>query len=145
MRPVATLLMLGLLAAPWARAEEAAVVAPGGPAVEAPAPAARPPVVRRRPAARPATRKPPPLDLSKHAALPPPPRTSSPLGSRAPVPNRDIERQPVLPDARTTLGPSLLYRNLPGRGLAEEGSPNLLEEKLYKPAPGARLRVPFAY
>jgi hypothetical protein len=133
-----TLLALLLLAGP-ALAEEAAVLSPG--------PEARPPerAAPARPRPRtPALRKPPPLDLSKQAARPLPPRQPQ-LGSLAPVPNRDVERQPTLPDPRTTLGPSLLYRNLPGRGLAEEGAPNLLEEKLYRPAPGARLRVPFAY
>jgi hypothetical protein len=130
-----------LLAAGPALAEEAAVVAPG-PAAR-PAERAAPAAPRPRPRA-PSLPKPPPLDLSKHAALPLPPRLPQ-LGSLAPVPNRTVERQAPLPDPRTTLSPSLLYRNLPGRGLAEEGTPNLLEDKLYRPAPGARLRVPFAY
>ncbi|MBL6077050.1 hypothetical protein JMJ56_03465 [Belnapia sp. T18] len=132
------LLTLLLLTGP-ALAEEATVLSPG-PEVRLPERAAP---ARPQPR-RPALRKPPPLNLAKHAALPLPPRQPQP-GNLAPVPNRMVERQAPLPDPRTTLGPSLLYRNLPGRGLAEEGSPSLLEDKLYRPAPGARLRVPFAY
>ena len=138
------LLALLLLGGP-ALAEEATVLAPGlapGPEVRLPERAA-PARPQPRPR-RPAPSKPAPLDLSKHAALPLPQRQPQP-GTLAPVPNRMVERQAPLPEPRTTLGPSLLYRNLPGRGLAEEGSPNLLEDKLYRPAPGARLRVPFAY
>ncbi|MBL6456761.1 hypothetical protein JMJ55_15600 [Belnapia sp. T6] len=136
------LLLLGWTTA--ALAEEA-VVTPEPPAAAAPAPAAPPrPAPPRRPRV-PAVPKPPPLDLAKQAPRPQAPRIPPMVGSQAPVPNRDLDPRQVLPQERTSLGPSLLYRNLPGRGLAAEGAPNLLEDKLYKPAPGARLTVPFAY
>ncbi|WP_043363437.1 hypothetical protein [Belnapia sp. F-4-1] len=133
------ILLALLLHAGPSLAEEAAVLSPG-PEVRLPERAAQ---ARPRPRG-PALRKPPALNLSKQAALPLPPRQPQ-FGNLAPVPNRSVERQAPLPNPRTTLSPSLLYRNLPGRGLAEEGTPSLLEDKLYRPAPGARLRVPFAY
>jgi hypothetical protein len=34
---------------------------------------------------------------------------------------------------------------MPGRGQAQEGSPDLLEDKLFRPAPGVRLNAPFSY
>ena len=46
---------------------------------------------------------------------------------------------------RTRINPSIIYRNLPGRGQADQGAPDLLEDKLFNaPAPGARLNVPFS-
>lgn len=64
----------------------------------------------------------------------------------APVPNRDLEG----PRARTAadrarLSPSVIHRPLPGQGMAAEGAQNIQEERLFFPAPGARLNVPFSY
>ena len=99
----------------------------------------------RRPRHR-AAAKPAPLDVTKHPAQPLPPRLPDlQAGALAPVPNRSIEAPRLVPEDRARLDPSVINRNLPGRGLATDGSPSLLEDKLFRPAPGARLRVPFSY
>lgn len=61
------------------------------------------------------------------------------------MPNRDLEapRTPVAD--RTRLSPSVIHRPLPSQGMAAEGAPNIQEERLFFPAPGARLNVPFSY
>ena len=90
--------------------------------------------------------KPPPLRLEKEPALPPPLKTGRIAdSSAAPVPDRNQEGPRTAPSDRAQVSPSLLYQNLPGRGQTDPGSPNLLEEKLYKPAPGVRLKAPFSY
>lgn len=63
----------------------------------------------------------------------------------APVPNRDLEgpRAPVAD--RTRLSPSVIHRRLPSQGMATEGAASIQEERLFFPAPGARLNVPFSY
>ncbi|MDB5371866.1 MAG: hypothetical protein JWP04_508 [Belnapia sp.] len=110
----------------------------------APAPAPRRPRVRTAP-------KPPPLPVIKEAARPLPPRVIDPRLANpqamvlAPVPNRSLEAPRVIIEDRASLGPSVINRNLPGRGQASDGSVNLLEDKLFRPAPGARLSVPFSY
>ena len=97
--------------------------------------------------ARATERKPPPLPPIKLPAEPPPPHDPDGPGAStaAPVPNRSLDTTPVVPDARTRLGPGVIDRNLPGKGQANEGSPSLLEDKLFRPVPGARLNVPFSY
>ncbi|TCZ57802.1 hypothetical protein [Roseicella aquatilis] len=90
--------------------------------------------------------KPPPLQLEKEPALPPSLKSGEIANSSAaPVPDRDREGPRTAPSDRAQIGPSLLYRDLPGRGATDQGSPNLLEEKLYRPAPGVRLKAPFSY
>lgn len=139
-------LIAGLLLAGGAAAQPT----PEAPAAPAQAEAAPAPPAPRRPAVR-VARKPPPLPIIKEAARPLPPRVIDPRlgGSQsmvlAPVPNRSLEAPRVIIEDRASLGPSVINRSLPGRGQAEDGSPNLLEDKLFRPAPGARLRVPFSY
>ena len=65
-------------------------------------------------------------------------------GEAAPVPNRDIEaptNRRVSMEA--TLTPEVFRRQMPGRGMTAEGVSNQREERVYAPAPGARLTVPF--
>ena len=75
-------------------------------------------------------------------ALPEPAREAA---TAAPVPNRDLEAPHVSTEERAHLGPSILYQNMPNPRQAAGGSLNQSEDKLYKPAPGARLNVPFSY
>ena len=82
-----------------------------------------------------------PYEVSPEA----PQETGREAVTAAPVPNRDLEGPHVSNEARTRLGPSILYQNLPHPGQAGGGSLNQTEDKLYKPAPGARLNVPFSY
>lgn len=90
--------------------------------------------------------KPLPLQLEKEPAVPPPLKSGTVANSSAaPVPDRELEGPRTAPSDRAQLAPSLLYRDLPGRGATDPGSPNLLEEKLYRPAPGVRLKAPFSY
>ena len=136
-RRLALLGGLLLLAAP-ALAQEA-------PAPEAaePRPAPRPP---RRPRRSAAAKPQPPEPAKQPPALPP---SRTPIGPMqtdiAPMPNRDLEGPRVATQDRTRIGPTVMDRNLPGRGMATEGSPGQLEDKLFKPGPGAQLRVPFSY
>ena len=91
-------------------------------------------------------RKPPALDLPKQAAVPPSLKSGQAANSSvAPVPDRTKEGPRVVEQDRARLNPSIINRNLPGRGQADQGSPDLLEDKLFKPAPGARLNLPFSY
>ena len=91
-------------------------------------------------------RKPPPLEIRKQPAVPQPQKSGDTSGSSmAPMPDRSVEGPRVVEQDRTRLNPSILNRNLPGRGLVEQGSPDILEDKLFKPAPGAKLQVPFSY
>jgi hypothetical protein len=61
------------------------------------------------------------------------------------MPNRDLEAPRQFQDDRGHLAPGVISRDMPGRGQATQGSPSLLEDKLFKPVPGARLNVPFSY
>lgn len=92
--------------------------------------------------------KPAPLD-QKLPAPDPPPKSATPgfAGTEAaPVPNRAYEGPVVIaPPEGPTLAPSVIQRGLPGRGQATAGSPSKTEERLFDPAPGARLTVPFRY
>lgn len=125
------LLALGALAAGPASAQEAA------PQAEAPPrPAPRP---RRWP---PAAEKPAPM---KAPPSPPPPDQGPPRLEAAPVPNRDLEAPHAVEKDHPRLSPDVIHRRLPSRGMAAEGSPNQREEQLFKPAPGARLSLPFSY
>ncbi|MFC7475697.1 hypothetical protein ACFQS7_15095 [Dankookia sp. GCM10030260] len=91
-------------------------------------------------------RKPPPLDLPKLPAVPPSLKSGQAANSSvAPVPDRSKEGPRVVEQDRARINPSIINRNLPGRGHAEQGAPDVLEDKLFKPAPGARLKVPFSY
>jgi hypothetical protein len=103
-----------------------------------------------RPAPRPASRKPAPADPVKQRAEAQPLRTLEPTvqlgqGAPAPIPDRSRDLPWSLPEQRASLNPSVINRPLPGRGQAVEGSANFLEEKLFRPAAGARLSVPFSY
>jgi hypothetical protein len=90
--------------------------------------------------------KPAPLEFTKQHALPPPPRVPGQQATTvAPMPNRSFEGPRVVIKDRASLSPSVIRRNLPSRGLAPNGSPDELEEKLFLPAPGARLLLPFSY
>jgi len=94
--------------------------------------------------------KPRPLNL-KLPAPEPPPKSATEAGSvfgtdAAPVPNRSYEGPVVLaPTEGPSFGPSIIQRGLPSRGQAVEGSPSKTEDRLFEPAPGARLTVPFRY
>lgn len=91
-------------------------------------------------------RKPPALELPKRPAMPPSLKSGLPAtSSLAPVPDRTKEGPRVVEQDRARINPSIINRNLPGRGQADQGAPDLLEDKLFKPAPGARLNVPFSY
>jgi hypothetical protein len=65
----------------------------------------------------------------------------------APVPNRDLEapRGDIGTGDRARLSPSVITKPLPNQGMATEGAQNIQEERLFFPAPGARLNVPFSY
>jgi len=94
--------------------------------------------------------KPPPLAL-KEPAPEPPPKSATAAGTvfgsdAAPVPNRSYEGPVVIaPPEGPSLAPSIIQRGLPSRGQAVEGSPSKTEDRLFEPAPGARLTVPFRY
>ena len=66
----------------------------------------------------------------------------------APVPNRDLEA-PRDPTGAAGTAPGCRRASSPGRcpnqGMATEGTPSIQEERLFFPAPGARLNVPFSY
>lgn len=95
---------------------------------------------------RPTGRKPPPLDLPKQPALPPSLKSGEAAGSTAaPVPDRSREGPRVVQEDRARLNPSIINRNLPGRGQVDQGAPDMLEDKLFRPAPGVRLNAPFSY
>lgn len=130
------LTMLGALSA--AAAPVAAQEAPQPPAAGAP-PRPSPQRPRRPPPRR--ARKPQPATDPN----PPPPGPQAPQLEAAPVPNRDLEAPRVVEKDQTRLSPSVIHRRLPQQGMAAEGAPNEREERLFFPAPGARLSVPFAY
>lgn len=120
------------------------ILATGPAAAQEAAPQAEPPP---RPAPRPRRRvpvaeKPAPMKLPPS---PPPPDQETPRLEAAPVPNRNLEAPHVVEKDQPHLSPDVIHRRLPSRGMAAEGSPNLREEQLFKPAPGARLSVPFSY
>ena len=137
----------GLLVAVLALGTQVALAQEGAPVPEASATVTAPrAAVAPRRVRVPAAVKPPALEIAK---LPPQlqaaRRPDGQAGIRAPVPNRNLDVPLVIPQDRTSLGPSIINRNLPGRGQASEGAPSLLEDKLFRPAPGARLNVPFSF
>lgn len=90
--------------------------------------------------------KPPPLELPKQPAVPQAAKAGHlPESTLAPMPDRSQEGPRVVEQDRARLNPSIINRNMPGRGQAAEGSPDLLEDKLFRPAPGVRLNAPFSY
>lgn len=129
------------MARPWLFGVLAACLA-----AAAPEAARSEPATPGQAASRAPTKKPAPLDLAKQHVQPPPPRLPGRHAvTQAPVPNRSVERPQVVVEERASLGPSVLRRKLPGQGLASNGSPDELEETLFLPGPGARLRLPFSY
>ena len=138
---LAAVLMLG---APAALAQDAIPPVPPEVTATVVAPQRTAPLQRR--ARVPVSLKPLPLVVAKLPAQVPPPRQPGlQAGVRAPVPNRNLDAPLVIPQDRTSLGPSIINRSLPGRGQASDGAPSLLEDKLFRPAPGARLNVPFSF
>ena len=133
------LTMLGALSA--AAAPVAAQEAPQPPAAGAPPRPPPPQRPRRQRQPRRQARKPQPAADPN----PPPPAPQAPQLEAAPVPNRDLEAPRVVEKDQTRLSPSVIHRRLPQQGMAAEGAPNEREERLFFPAPGARLSVPFAY
>ncbi len=106
-----------------------------------PTPPARPQMVRRsqRIEEMPRMESVPLLGSAQARTLAP-----RPLDQAAPVPNRDIEapvNRRVSMEARLT--PEVFRRQMPGRGMTAEGVSSQREERVYAPAPGARLTVPF--
>jgi len=81
--------------------------------------------------------------------LPPPPPPDLRLSLPAPVPNRDMEapRGDRSREGLPRLDPALIDPNAPRIGTANDANnPQSVEDRLLRqPAPGARLRVPFAY
>ncbi len=141
------MLLVGMASAAVAQTREAPASSPGtDPVARAEATTVAPrPAAPRRARVRAAV-KPPPLQVTKEAAWPQPPRGPNlQAGALAPMPNRNLEAPQVIVQDRTSLGPSIINRNLPGRSLAADGAPDVLEDKLFRPAPGARLNVPFSY
>ncbi|GAA0567469.1 hypothetical protein GCM10009416_01870 [Craurococcus roseus] len=61
------------------------------------------------------------------------------------MPNRDLEGPRAQEADRARLSPSVIHRPLPSQGMATEGAASIQEERLFFPAPGARLNVPFSY
>lgn len=110
----------------------------------APAPTAQQPARRPRRPRRPAQAA-KPQDLPPKAEVVVPARPEKPLFEAAPVPNRDLEAPRVVEKDAPRLTPSVIERPLPSRGQATEGSVSLQEERLFNPAPGARLKLPFRY
>lgn len=99
-----------------------------------------PPRPARRPARRVRREDPPP---------PPPAPAPAARGEPAPVPNRDLEAPRTRLDAAGSprVNPALIDPDEPRIGAtADRASPQAREDRLLRqPAPGARLRVPFAY
>ncbi|MEN0075606.1 MAG: hypothetical protein AAGC69_14555 [Paracraurococcus sp.] len=90
--------------------------------------------------------KPPPLDLPKQPSVPLTQKSGLPANSSiAPVPDRSREAPRVIEPDRARIDPSIINRPLPGRGAVDQGEREVLEDKLFKPAPGARINVPFSY
>ena len=115
------------------------VLAPSAPAVTPPA--ARPQLVRRnrRIEELPHLDSLPLMGSAQASTL-----ARRPTGEAAPVPNRDIEA-PINRriSMEATLTPEVFRRQMPGRGMTAEGVSSQREERVYAPAPGARLTVPF--
>ncbi len=72
---------------------------------------------------------------------------ASPRLEAAPVPNSRIEAPRVEPQQDVAqVQPTFIAPRLPGRGHAQEnGSPGSLQDRLFRPAPGAQLRIPLTW
>jgi hypothetical protein len=111
------------------------------------APAASPAPRKPRPVRRRAARRRDPGGGEAQQQAAPAPEPAGPRLEAAPVPNRDLEA-PRAADSgtdRTRLSPSVIHKPLPSQGMATEGAQSIQEERLFFPAPGARLNVPFSY
>lgn len=127
-----------LFAAPTIAQEGPAPVAP--PAAD-PSPAGPQPAPARRPRRRRTARRPQPPPEAPPAA-----EATGPRLDAAPVPNRTVEGpRRAAPADNPSFGPSIIHRPLPNTSAAREGARNYDEERLFFPAPGARLTVPFSY
>jgi hypothetical protein len=133
---------LGFLLAALVAAVPSVTVAQEAGGAEPPAGPPRPPAPKPRQARR-RVRQRGPAEDAREATPPPEPATRL---EAAPVPNRDLEGPRARSAAdRARLSPSVIHRPLPGQGMAAEGAQNIQEERLFFPAPGARLNVPFSY
>ena len=83
-------------------------------------------------------------DVALPPAAPPPVQVRRSRGELAPVPNRDIEA-PTNPQysMQAKLMPEVFRQQMPGRGMTATGLSDQREERVYAPAPGARLTLPF--
>ncbi len=65
----------------------------------------------------------------------------------APMPNSGIEAPRGYQQAQAVrVTPGMIAPVLPGRGLAQDnGSPGSLQDRLFRPAPGAHLRIPMSW
>lgn len=65
----------------------------------------------------------------------------------APVPNSRIEAPRGFQQTEVArFTPGVIAPIIPGRGLAQEnGSPGSLQDRLFRPAPGAHLRIPLSW
>jgi hypothetical protein len=97
------------------------------------------PLAQRRPRRR----------LRRPSAAPAAPQAAHPLGDPAPVPNREVEAPRARGTDRPTarLDPTLIDPHEPRFGTAvDRNNLQAREDRLLRqPAPGARLRLPFAY
>ena len=64
----------------------------------------------------------------------------------APMPN-GREGPRAVPEAQVArVTPGMIAPHLPGRGAAQDtGSPGSLQDRLFRPAPGAHLRIPMSW
>jgi len=65
----------------------------------------------------------------------------------APVPNSRLEApRGIVQPQGARLTPGVIAPTIPGRGLAQEtGSPGSLQDRLFRPSPGAHLRIPLSW
>jgi len=74
------------------------------------------------------------------------PPAARPMVQLAPMPNSNLEapRQQRAEVARLT--PGVIAPQMPGRGSAQDSvSPGSLQDRLFRPAPGAHLRIPMSW
>jgi hypothetical protein len=65
---------------------------------------------------------------------------------RAPLPRMDIEAPRVAEEQSAQITPTFIAPSVPGRGMAEAGrQPDAVSDRLFPPAPGARLRLPMSW
>lgn len=139
-------LLVAVLAALAVPAVAQTSPAPGqAPSARTTAQAATAPTTRA--AQRPAPRRAQPQRRATPA--PAPAQAAHPRGDPAPVPNRDMEppRAREAPGPTARLDPTLIDPNEPRYGTAvDRNNLQAREDRLLRqPAPGARLRLPFAY